>query len=544
MLDVWLTIAYLLAISLSLYTAGWLLMKADKNRTTAALAACQLLIIIWCIPQLFSALPMTRGMKYLAYGISYVGISFIGPAWLEFAFLYSRRRLRPWISLLLFGTGAVHYLALVTNEYHHLFYLEFQVSQVVYGPVFYVHMIVTYFCVLAGIGVVLMDFRKNQVALAPIIAILLAAAVPLGFNLLYITGWVRAGFDLTPPAFALSSVLMLLAVFRYDFLDVNTLAFDKIFASIAEGVTVFNKRGKITYCNEAAKGWLHMDQVEMAEELYGILKSHGFEQPAKEVGECAAAPVITLENGQRLEVKQYLHRDKEGHMVAGTLLFTDVGKYYELLEQSRELAVSNQRLAIEQERNRIAQEVHDTVGHTLTMIQSLMKLMEIEYEKASPEGAVIEEYLRQARRLTGDGIRQLRHSINDLKQETDCQLVSQSVYQLARSVKAFEVEVEIQGEDKDVYSYLSPVVYQCLREAVTNCLKYAGATHMDVILKFAGEHLNLYIFDNGRGCEHIEEGNGLKGIRERVDRAGGKVRILAGPGEGFQIYINLPLSAV
>jgi hypothetical protein len=80
MLDIMLRIAYLSAIGLSLYTSGWLLMKADKTRTTGALAACQLLIIIWCMPQLFSALPMTKGMKYLAYGISYIGISFIGMA--------------------------------------------------------------------------------------------------------------------------------------------------------------------------------------------------------------------------------------------------------------------------------------------------------------------------------------------------------------------------------------------------------------------------------------------------------------------------------
>ena len=67
MLDIMLRIAYLSAIGLSLYTSGWLLMKADKTRTTGALAACQLLIIIWCMPQLFSALPMTKGMKYSVF---------------------------------------------------------------------------------------------------------------------------------------------------------------------------------------------------------------------------------------------------------------------------------------------------------------------------------------------------------------------------------------------------------------------------------------------------------------------------------------------
>lgn len=541
MLDIMLRIAYLSAIGLSLYTSGWLLMKADKTRTTGALAACQLLIIIWCMPQLFSALPMTKGMKYLAYGISYIGISFIGPAWLEFAFLYSRRKLGHGAELFLFGISAVNYSVLLTNEYHHLFYASFEVAQVVYGPVFYIHMAYTYICVLAGMAVVLAAFKKNRVALAHIAVILLAAAVPLAFNLLYMTGLVRTGFDLTPPAFSLTSVLMLLAVFRYDFLDVNTMAFDKIFDSIAEGVVVYNRRDKITYCNGAAVHWLGLQTGDDMEPLRRILREKGAD------ADCADSqtPVFTLEdNGERrrLEVRQYIHRDKKGDMVAGTIMLTDVGRYYQLLEQGRELAVTNQSLAIEKERNRIAQEVHDTAGHTLTMINSLLRLIRIGYkeERGREQDKLIEEYLLQAQELAGSGIRELRCSINNLRQSASYGLISQGVYQLAGSVKEFEVEVEIQGEDRQEYSHLSPVVYDCLREAITNCHKYAHATHMDVILKFGADSLNLYMFDNGKGCLHIEERNGIRGIRQRTEQAGGTVRFISESGEGFQIYINLP----
>lgn len=556
MLEIILKIAYLLAIGLSLYTSGWLLMKADKNRITGALAGCQLLIIIWCIPQLFFALPMTKGMKYVSYGISYIGISFIGPAWLEFAFLYGRQKLGRMAKILLFGIGAVNYSVLLTNEYHHLFYAGFEVEQVVYGPVFYIHMAFTYFCVLAGMAVVLRAFKRNRVAMAHIVVILLSAAVPLGFNMLYMTGLVRIGFDLTPPAFALSSILMLLAVFRYDFLDINTLAFDRIFDSISEGVAVYNSRGKITYCNGAFSQWFGLNVGDEAECLWNMLRMNGI--PVDNSGKIQRTmdereqkePVLDLAFGgdvRKLEVKQYSCSDKKGQEVAGTVMFSDVGKYYQLLEQGRELAVSNQRLAIEQERNRIAQEVHDTAGHTLTMIRSLLKLSCIEYEKqsgplagkADQSGGHIGEYLTQARELAGSGIRELRCSINHLRQSASYGLVTQGVYQLARSVKELEVEVDIQGEDGQEYSRLSPVVYECLREAITNCLKYAFATHMDVILKFDGAFLTLYIFDNGKGCGGIQEGNGIRGIRQRVEQSGGTVRIISVAGEGFQIYIRL-----
>lgn len=523
MLPVMRMTAYLAAIGLSLYTAGWLTVKADKNRTTGALAVCQLLVIIWCIPQLFAELPTGREMKYFMYAVSYVGICFIGPAWLEFVFLYTGRRMGRWIEVLLFGIAAVHYSVMLTNETHHLFYRVFEVGEVVYGPVLYVHMAFAYLCVLTGMLVVLVDFRKKKVALLQIGMILLSAAVPLVFNLLYITGIVKSGFDLTPTAFAVSGIFMLLAVFRYDFLDVNTMAFGRIFEEIGEGVVVYNGRGKITYCNQAARAWFSVEKGQTLGQLEKALAGSDLKSEGQ----------LSLSDGTRIEMKKYIYRDKRGRVVAGNLMFTDVGKYYELLRQGRELAVSNQKLAVEIERNRIAQEVHDTVGHTLTMIHSLIRLLKVEYGES--------EYLDQAQELASGGIRELRCSINDLRRADSYGMVTQGIYQLVKTVKELKIEVGVQGEDTEAYSYLSPVVYECLREAVTNCLRYAKASHMDVIVKFMKDSLGLYIFDDGLGCEDIREGNGIRGIRERVEKNGGQVRFVSAPGEGFQISVRFPL---
>ena len=183
MTAVLLQFAYLWAIGFCLYTSGWLILRADRNRTTMSLAACQLLIIIWCVPQLFLSLPMSREIKYLLYGISYLGISFIGSFWLLFSFFYCQRPIRLWSKILLFGVSLTDYAMFLTNEGHHFFYRVFAVDHVVYGPVFYVHMLFTYACVFLGIGVVLACFRKKQVAVLHMLVIILAAAIPLGFNL-------------------------------------------------------------------------------------------------------------------------------------------------------------------------------------------------------------------------------------------------------------------------------------------------------------------------------------------------------------------------
>ena len=88
MFDVLLNITYLAAIAMSLYSAVWLLLKADRNRTVCAFIACQLLIVVWCVPQLFLGFVQSREGLYTAYAVSYVGICFIGPAWLVFALRY------------------------------------------------------------------------------------------------------------------------------------------------------------------------------------------------------------------------------------------------------------------------------------------------------------------------------------------------------------------------------------------------------------------------------------------------------------------------
>ncbi len=544
MLDILMKAAYLSAILLSLYISGWLMAKANRNSITGALAGCQFLIIIWCIPQLFYSFPMTKELKYLMYGISYIGISFIGPAWLTFVFLYSQKKISRGVLIVLFGFAAINYSILLTNEYHYLFYRSFEVEGVVYGPVFYLHMGFTYLCVLGGIVVVLKAFRRNLVAPVHITVILLAALVPLFFNILYMTGLVRTQFDLTPLAFAFSNLFMLLAVFRYDFLDVNAMAFEEIFDTISEGVAIYNRSGNITYCNHAVSKWFRVHPGDEMNVIFDRLEQSGI-TIGDEGNDSQKEPVLELGEGQdqkKLEIRHYSYHDKTGRLVAHALMFTDVAKYYQLLAQGAELAVSHQRLAIEQERNRIAQEVHDTTGHTLTMINSLLKLSGIEYRKEDnrPESQ-ISEYLSQAQDLAKQGIRELRCSINNLRQAADTSLITQALQQLAQSVKEIDVEVKIQGDDKPEYSHLSPVVYACAREAVTNCLKYADASHLDIILKFADSFLNLYIFDDGKGCSDIQDGNGIRGIRERVKTAGGEMRVISEAGEGFQISIRFPL---
>ena len=318
-------------------------------------------------------------------------------------------------------------------------------------------------------------------------------------------------------------------------------------------MAVYNKSGMMTYVNPAASGWTGIAKGDSFSCFARWLGGLGI--PAEQETEIPKEyPVVVLADGERIRVKQYIQTNSKGELAAGIFLLSDVGEYYERMRQERELTVSERRLAIEQERNRIAQEVHDTTGHSLTMIQSLLRLIRVEWEKEKGElmpewqtdgGASdpIGEYLDQAQELATEGIRELRQAINQMREGLDYGLVTQCIFQLAERVKEIEVEVDIQGEDGPPYSHLSSIVYECFREAITNCLKYAHATHMDVIVKFGEKDLSLYIFDDGQGCSQVKENNGIRGIRERVENAGGRVRIQSSQEEGFQIYLHLPVEA-
>lgn len=212
---------------------------------------------------------------------------------------------------------------------------------------------------------------------------------------------------------------------------------------------------------------------------------------------------------------------------------------YQFFDMKRELDIATEQLLLEKERNRIAQQVHDTAGHTLTMLQSYMKLTEVAIGKDNDEEAL--SYVASARELTSKGIKELRESINHLRAGENYELVTQAVMQLADQVKEIPCEVTIQGEDGKKYSHLTRIIYDTVRESITNTLKYAEAGKLDIVIRFQEKVVELMIADDGKGCENINDNNGLRGIRERIEGCKGTVRFVSAKGEGFMTRVKIPV---
>lgn len=545
---------YVLVIGAVTVSMTVLFLMGKKEFYNKIYMGCQGMVICWCLSQIMILLAGTEEQLHFSYMIGNIGICFIGAFWFGFACAYGGKKLPKFLLLLPFVLSAAHYGIVLTNDWHHLYYTTFSKLEITHGPLFYTNVVETYLFVSIGAMIlyksIANEFRVSKMwkqdGMHAKLLIIAAVLVPITFNAFYLMGWIRVSFDITPLGFGISGILVLLATIKYRFMEVNIAAFNTVLSGLSDGVVIFDRHDKCTFYNDSfmrltgnAQKQIPKGSVEVAEQICQL--------------EQIEENVYLDDSGCYLQIQPYQERtsdEEDGTMrlqevaigdvkqgVPTVFVLKDISRYYELLAQTKELAVTNEKLALERERNRIAQQVHDTAGHTLTMIQSYMKLALVSNEKN--EADKVQEYLNGAGNLTSKGIRELRESINQLRKEAESELVTQGILQLADQVKEIPVEVTVQGEDAEKYSHLSRILYDCVRESITNTLKYANASKMDIVLRFKENAVEVMIADDGIGCSEIKDNNGLFGIRERVENAGGTVKFMSGDGEGFMTRISI-----
>jgi len=237
--------------------------------------------------------------------------------------------------------------------------------------------------------------------------------------------------------------------------------------------------------------------------------------------------------GEYYSLKRTLCQNRTGTKVANIVTISNVTEYHEL-------AAAEKRLSLEQERNRIAQEMHDSAGHTFTMISSLARLMKYETAQAQPDLQKLTENLSEIDGLSRSGVTQLRCTINNLRDDTFMSSVTGAVQTVVSAVRGVQIDLCVQGEEDARFAFCIREMYDNCRETVTNALRYAEADCINIILKFLADRVEMYILDNGRGCSEIKEQNGLRGIRARTEAIGGTVKFSSAPGEGFRTVIRIP----
>ncbi len=193
----------------------------------------------------------------------YVGIVYVPPLWFLFVFQYTGRD--KWLDRLriglLFVLPTVNLLLVWFNAYIPLYYTyigpmkvgEFFIVDVHYGPMFWVHTVYSYSLLLSSTIVLFITiFRSFQMYRDQFISLLLAVVTPWIGNAIYIAG-LSPHMDLTPVAFAVTGLILVWSIFKYQFLDVIPIARDTVVEKMSDGMIVLDMQYRIVDLNPAAQ---------------------------------------------------------------------------------------------------------------------------------------------------------------------------------------------------------------------------------------------------------------------------------------------------
>jgi signal transduction histidine kinase len=200
--------------------------------------------------------------------------------------------------------------------------------------------------------------------------------------------------------------------------------------------------------------------------------------------------------------------------------------------------------AAEDERLRIARELHDVVAHNVSV-------MAIQAGAARVSGKSSPQAMQLIETTARDTLAELNRMLGVLRKQDGAPLTPQAgLDQVEALLKAardagLEATLKVTGDSRPLAGALDLSAYRIVQEAITNVLKHANASRVEVILDYQQDALALTISDNGSGAAATvgaSTGHGLIGMRERIEMFGGRLGTDSSPLGGFTVRARLPIT--
>jgi signal transduction histidine kinase len=226
-----------------------------------------------------------------------------------------------------------------------------------------------------------------------------------------------------------------------------------------------------------------------------------------------------------------------------TLLQENQYQYQLIHEQNKVLeqyANQIEQQTLIEERNRMARELHDTVGHTFTSV--IMGMDAVSYLiEASPQKAM--ERLEVLRSVTRKGLEEVRRSIHQMVPEGDDLPLS---LQISRLISEFSlhtgtsVHLDTKGSKYDLPKQMKLTFIRCLQESLTNAKRHGSASSIKVLLHFHDNKVDLSVEDDGVGTGEFKTGFGLSSMQERISALQGLLQVNSAAGQGTTVHCSIP----
>lgn len=186
------------------------------------------------------------------------------------------------------------------------------------------------------------------------------------------------------------------------------------------------------------------------------------------------------------------------------------------------------------ERLRIARDLHDAVGHHLTALNLHLDLALRQSREAAPPALIT------ARDAGGQLLAQVRNVVSGSRQDQDIDL-EQAIRLLCEGIPGPVISLHIDPAATRHRAPVAHALFCCIQEAVTNALRHAHARRLDITLAVQDGATMVRVADDGRASAGLAEGNGLRGIRERLADLGGELHYGTQADGGFALELRLPM---
>ena len=230
--------------------------------------------------------------------------------------------------------------------------------------------------------------------------------------------------------------------------------------------------------------------------------------------------------------------------VTGQIFAAAMVHYAGSLERARdELARINTQLlatralldesARSEERLRLSRELHDVAGHKLTALKlSLARLA----RDASPERS---EEVQTAARLADELLDDVRAVVGELRKHDGIDLRA-AIEALTLHLPGPRFVIDVPNDARAGSVQAAEALLRCAQEGITNAVRHGHPTTITVACRRRGDSLELTVRDDGSAAPRIRFGNGLTGMRERLEAAGGRLDVGQAPGRGVELVASLP----
>ncbi len=221
-----------------------------------------------------------------------------------------------------------------------------------------------------------------------------------------------------------------------------------------------------------------------------------------------------------------------------------------------ELELSHQRLqkyasqvtelATIEERNRLAREIHDSLGHYMTVINVQLEKA-IAFRERNPNEA--DQAIKDAKHLAAETLKDVRQSVGALRSAPEAFLLAEALNGLVAPIRneQLTIDLNIEGNESDFSQQSLVTLYRAAQEGLTNIQKHAQASRITIDIKLKDNEASLSIVDNGQGFDtttlndpKMDTHYGLQGIRERLELIRGSLRLDSAPHQGTSLVVTVP----